>query len=1082
MALRRLLGLGLSVLMGGALSAAPDRTAALKALAGDAGRVSIHRATGAVRFVRFDRPVQASTVAARDPLAQTMAFLVTHREAFGLADPARELRLTGTRREPSGATHLSFEQVYRGIPVFASMLRVHFDADGRLTAINGAVLPDLSLATTPAISRAEAARRAEVIGPRTPVRPPEPISDGTPAALTPAEPSRPGASRLVVFRTGFVRGVVGASHLAWEVQIDNGIHSEAVYVDAQTGRVLDRIPLAKDALDRRAFEGQGNYPATSFWEETDAFPTAVTDADELIDYTGDAWSFFENAFGRDSFDDAGATLDAVFHYVSGSDCYSAYARVSPSRHVIFCRGMTSDDLVAHEWMHHYTDFTHGLIYQWQPGAVNEAYSDIFGETMDLLNGKGSDAPQPVRTTDRCSFFHKIRDVEVEVTSPSAATYAAMMAGSFGTPVDDTGLSGTVVLVDDGSGTTSDGCETPFANAAAVVNNIALIDRGTCAFGQKAANAVANGAIGVIVANNIGGGDTLTRMFTDDSDLARSVTIPSVFIGYTDGTDLKSLLPGATVTVAATAATETSRRWLFGEDSTGWNGFLRDMWNPNCGAAPDPGRVGDAAYWCDSGDFGGVHHNSGVVNHTYALVTDGGTYNGRTVSGIGLTKAAHIYWRAMTTYQVPVTDFADHSDALEQSCQDLLGVDLASLTTGDPSGEILTTADCAQLALAIEATELRTPPSCGFSTLLAQDPPVRCGVGESSTIFVDTFESGIGSWTRANTGVNASWTPRDWRISGSLPGGRSGSAALAPNSASFGDCTWGSDPEAGEMVMDGPAIVLPAGSYVPMLSFVHSMATEEGWNGGNVKIDVNGGGWLEIPASAFSYNAYNTTLATGMNPNNGEGAFTGTDEGSVSATWGESIVDLSGYASPGDTIRLRFEFGAGACWSYQGWHVDDVRVYACDRISVGIVANAGATSPGAHGVTLVTSERGTSASFSVALGAQPSATVQIPVASSDTGEGSVSPALLEFTAADWDVPQLVTVTGVDDDVVDGTAAYSITLGPAQSADTAFSGQAAAVVAASNHDDDHVPIPLATPVVLLLIAAMLGVAGALALRSQ
>ena len=71
--------------------------------------------------------------------------------------------------------------------------------------------------------------------------------------------------------------------------------------------------------------------------------------------------------------------------------------------------------------------------------------------------------------------------------------------------------------------------------------------------------------------------------------------------------------------------------------------------------------------------GGVHTNSGVPNHGYALLVDGGTYNGQTVNGIGLTKAAHIYWRAQSVYQTPTTDFADHADALEQSCHDLVGL-------------------------------------------------------------------------------------------------------------------------------------------------------------------------------------------------------------------------------------------------------------------------------------------------------------------------------------------------------------------------------------------------------------------------
>ena len=86
-----------------------------------------------------------------------------------------------------------------------------------------------------------------------------------------------------------------------------------------------------------------------------------------------------------------------------------------------------------------------------------------------------------------------------------------------------------------------------------------------------------------------------------------------------------------------------------------------MWNPRC--VSDPGRVTDAEYFCATTDGGGVHTNSGVPNHGYALLVDGGTYNGHTVGSIGLVKAAHLYFRAIGVYQTPTTDFADHADAL-----------------------------------------------------------------------------------------------------------------------------------------------------------------------------------------------------------------------------------------------------------------------------------------------------------------------------------------------------------------------------------------------------------------------------------
>jgi hypothetical protein len=54
--------------------------------------------------------------------------------------------------------------------------------------------------------------------------------------------------------------------------------------------------------------------------------------------------------------------------------------------------------------------------------------------------------------------------------------------------------------------------------------------------------------------------------------------------------------------------------------------------------------------------------------------------------------------------------------------------------------------------------------------------------------------------------------------------------------------------------------------------------------------------------------------------------------------------------------------------------------------------------------LGTTEAGGTASFTVVLTSEPTADVVIPVASSDTTEGTVSAAKLTFTAADWNVPQ------------------------------------------------------------------------------
>lgn len=102
--------------------------------------------------------------------------------------------------------------------------------------------------------------------------------------------------------------------------------------------------------------------------------------------------------------------------------------------------------------------------------------------------------------------------------------------------------------------------------------------------------------------------------------------------------------------------------------------------------------------------------------------------------------------------------------------------------------------------------------------------------------------------------------------------------------------------------------------------------------------------------------------------------------------------------------------------------------------------------------LTTSESGAQASFTVRLLSPPSASVTIAVGSGDPGEGSASPASLTFSTANWDEPQTVTVTGVDDDVDDGNISYSIVLGAAASSDPDYDGENPVDVNATNNDND------------------------------
>jgi Calx-beta domain len=102
--------------------------------------------------------------------------------------------------------------------------------------------------------------------------------------------------------------------------------------------------------------------------------------------------------------------------------------------------------------------------------------------------------------------------------------------------------------------------------------------------------------------------------------------------------------------------------------------------------------------------------------------------------------------------------------------------------------------------------------------------------------------------------------------------------------------------------------------------------------------------------------------------------------------------------------------------------------------------------------LTVDESGTTASFSVVLTHPPTADVHIAVTSGDTTEGTVSVTSLVFTAANWNVPQTVTITGVDDTIVDGNQNFWIYLGPVTSSDANYNGLDPVDVLVTCRDND------------------------------
>jgi Zn-dependent metalloprotease len=124
---------------------------------------------------------------------------------------------------------------------------------------------------------------------------------------------------------------------------------------------------------------------------------------EAYDGSGKTYDFFMKVYGRNSIDDRGLRLDSTVHY--GRKYMNAFwdgqqMVYGDGDGQIFERFTRSLDIIGHELTHGVTQYEADLVYEDEPGALNEHFSDVFGvlvkqyarktlaEKADWLIGKG----------------------------------------------------------------------------------------------------------------------------------------------------------------------------------------------------------------------------------------------------------------------------------------------------------------------------------------------------------------------------------------------------------------------------------------------------------------------------------------------------------------------------------------------------------------------------------------------------------------------------------------------------------------------------------------------------------------------
>ncbi|HWM91111.1 MAG TPA: hypothetical protein VN493_10115 [Thermoanaerobaculia bacterium] len=204
--------------------------------------------------------------------------------------------------------------------------------------------------------------------------------------------------------------------------------------------------------------------------------------------------------------------------------------------------------------------------------------------------------------------------------------------------------------------------------------------------------------------------------------------------------------------------------------------------------------------------------------------------------------------------------------------------------------------------------------------------------QTATLYQNGFETGAGlaDWTVAELSFPGS--SQSWRGIQTCPahggsrifrfGGAGCSDAYTPN-------------QRGAARPQGVAgFVVPSGAAKSKLSFWHRIDFETGYDGGTLKISVDGGSYVQVPAAALSGATYNGAIAVDCQPPGTAGTptFTGGNPGFL-----QTHVDLDAACNialggsggcEGRTVRIGFEAINDCIIHGLGWFLDDVSVSTC----------------------------------------------------------------------------------------------------------------------------------------------------------
>lgn len=1069
------------------IAAPSERAAARSFLQAPENNVTlVQHANGLARFIGTDpgRPLPDVTLLRRAE-DRAHSFLNANRDLFVDTQTALELsNVSVQENDDVGISHVRVQQLINGIAVYGAEAVVHL-TDAGVTAVSSNLISSpTGLVTIPSISTDIALTTAQAIV----LKLYGPVS---------AQFSTPV---LQIFDIGLIQGNPGKPVLAWYVEASGDLVRERIWIDARTGSVALNYSRLTDARNRRTFDARNTttIPTTPVRIEGQG-AIGNADVDTAHDYAGDFYDYFMTEHARDSFDGLGRTIDSVVRFCDSSGCPMRNAFWNGIR-IALGAGFAIDDVVGHELTHAVVQYTADLDYINEPGALNESFADIFGETIDQRNGKGNDAANmrwligedlPGTTTlgkgirnmsSPASFSDppRVKDslyycltgdnggVHINSGVPNHAYTLMTDGGTFnGYTVAGIGITKaakiqyralsrylTVAskfidnynaliqscsdLITTGAVTYTDCAQVKLALLAvemstppcSTVNAPAqppqapapvLVTLSQCPAGQAAQNIFADNF------ENAASGKWVATTASGTSHWLGGSGTPAIYFAN-KGVNGSFALQGASIASSADSSVQMTSSYTLPA-----NAFLQF----------------DSRYDFETGFDGGVVEYSTDTGSTWldagALIRNGRNYDGGLVNGVSNPLGGRVA-------------FTGHTGQFVSSQLDLAGLAGRSVRFRFRMG---TDKTVASPGWSIDNVALY---SCVLSTPGVTVTPTA-GLQTSEAGGVATFAIVLGSPPVADVTINFSSS-------------NTAEASVSPSSATFSAANWnvaqtirvtGID----DAVDDGnvPYSIITSNAISADASY-NTMPVADvaaiNINNDTAGISVNAasglttteaGGTANYSVVLTSQPVANVTLNL-ISDKPGEGTVTPAALTFSPGNWNiPRTVALTGVDDKVVDGNVAYRITASvssADAKYSALMVPPVNVSSLDNDVAGITVTP------VSGLT--TTEAGGTASFSVRLDSQPTANVTIGITSGRTSEGVVAPASLTFAAANWNIPQTVTVTGVDDGVADGNIAYTIVTAAAVSDDPNYSGRNAADVSVTNSDNDQANILVNSATVL------------------